>query len=703
VKVEILAPAGGKESVEAAVRCGADAVYLGTKVLNARRNAANFDEGSLEETVKYCHERGVKVHLTVNTLIYDSEIPQAEGVIREACQAGVDAVIVQDMGVAAICKRLCPELPMHASTQMAVHNLEGALQAQEQGFSRIVLAREMGKEEIRRVAENCTAETEVFVHGALCMCVSGQCYLSAVIGERSGNRGLCAQPCRLPHKVCGSKGTEYALSLKDLCLIPHMEELESLGVTSLKIEGRMKRPEYVAAAVTACRIARDGGSPDLEQLRAVFSRSGFTDGYFTGNLGSHMFGIRQKEDVAAAQGVLGELAALYRKETQRVPVTFDFSMGGGKPAILTCRDEQERTVSVAGAVPEVAVSKPTTQESVEKSLSKTGSTPYISQEINCQIEGNLMLPVSALNAMRREALEKLSELRRGSVSYSIRDVEIEKSFGKKKQELSPMLRGRFNSLRGLTQDIVSPLAEIVLPLADVFNTFNSLMLKTVKKDKIAVEIPRILFQNTGEVSRMLNAVREFGIHRAVCSNIGAVYMAKKAGFEITGGWALNISNSLALREYRDMGLSEAELSIELSAARIRQMGDFLPYGMVSYGYLPLMVFRNCPVKNAMGCKNCGKKFRTIKDRTGAEFFADCEPGRECSQLFNGTPLYLADRLNEFSGVSWHTLYFTKESLEEIRKVVHAYQNGLSWEESGLSSRPGAHGEFTRGLYYRNVL
>ena len=314
-----------------------------------------------------------------------------------------------------------------------------------------------------------------------------------------------------------------------------------------------------------------------------------------------------------------------------------------------------------------------------------------------------MLPVSALNAMRREVLEKLSGLRSQPVSYSVRDVKIEKSFSKKTADFSPMLRGRFHSLEGLTQDIVSQLDEVVLPLVDVFNTFNSSMLKTAKKDRIAVEIPRILFQNTEGVSKMLEAVRGLGICKAVCSNIGAVYLAKKAGFEISGGWALNITNSLALREYREMGLSEAELSMELSAAKIRQMGDFLPYGMVSYGYLPLMIFRNCPVKNAMGCKNCGKKFRTIKDRTGAEFFADCETGGQCSQLFNGTPLYLADRLNEFSGVSWHTLYFTRESPEEIQKVIRAYQKGLSWEESGLSGSHSSHGEFTRGLYYRNVL
>lgn len=706
MKAEILAPAGGRESVEAAVRCGADAVYLGTKILNARRNAANFDDQTLEETVLYCHERDVKVHLTVNTLMYDSEIPLAASVIEEACRAGVDAVIVQDMGVASLCRRICPELPMHASTQMAIHNLEGAIQARELGFSRVVLAREMSREEIRRVTENSHIETEVFVHGALCMCVSGQCYLSTMIGERSGNRGLCAQPCRLPHQVYADRrcGSEYALSLKDMCLIPHIKELEALGVASLKIEGRMKRPEYVAAAVTACCAARDGRQPDLEQLRAVFSRSGFTDGYFTENLGPQMFGIRQKEDVAAAQGVLGELAALYRKEAQRVPVTFYFEMEKDKPALLVCRDKQGNSVSVAGAVPETAINRPTTKESVEKSLGKTGSTPYFPSKIECHLSENQMLPASALNAMRREALERLSELRRRPAPYSVRSSEIEKSFPRKHTEYSPALRGRFQSLDGLTQDIASSLEQMVLPLVDVFNAFNNPMLKSMDKEKIAVEIPRILFRGTKKVEKMLKDIKEFGVHRAVASNIGAIALAKEAGMEITGGWALNISNSLALKEYREIGLSEAELSIELSATRIRQIGDFLPCGMVSYGHLPLMIFRNCPVKNAVGCKSCQKGHRAVRDRTGAEFFVDCEAGGGCSQLFNGTPLYLADRLNEFSGVSWHTLYFTKESPEEIKKVIRAYQEKLSWEEAGLSScERSLHGEFTRGLYYRNVL
>ena len=469
----------------------------------------------------------------------------------------------------------------------------------------------------------------------------------------------------------------------------------------------MKRPEYVAAAVTACVTARGGGTPDLEQLQAVFSRGGFTDGYFTGKLGPRMFGIRQKEDVAAAQGVLGELAALYRRETQRVPVSFRFEMQRGKPALLTCRDEQGRSAAVSGAVPEEALSRPTTGEAVEKSLNKTGSTPYRVERTELAIDEGLMLPVSALNAMRREALEKLSELRGNSVSYTVRKAEIGQlsPVGGPEAAPIPQWRGRFHALEGLTQDIVAPLDRVVLPLVDVFNAFNNRMLKSIPLEKIEVEIPRILFEGGENVGKMLKEVRNYGIRRAVVSNIGAVRLAKEAGMELTGGWALNLFNPLALQEYRAMGLSEGEVSIELSAARIRRLAQSgaLPCGMVSYGYLPLMIFRSCPVKNAMGCKKCGKQFRRVTDRTGAEFFVDCEPGGQCSCLYNGTPLYLADRLGDFAGVSWHTLYFTRESPEEIKRVIEAYQKGLPWEETGLTGGKNAHGAFTRGLYFRSVM
>jgi len=315
--IEILAPAGGQEQLIAAVRSGADAVYLGTRSFNARRNAENFDGESLSEAVKYCHGRGVRVHATVNTLVKDAELQSLYKEIEMLAAFGIDAVIVQDLAVAELFQRHCPSMPLHASTQMVIHNLEGALAAEELGFSRVVLARELTIEEIRKICSGTKIQIETFVHGALCMSISGQCYLSSILGERSGNRGLCAQPCRLGFK---SGSRDYALSLKDMSHISHIGELMEAGVSSLKIEGRMKRPEYVAAAVSACREAVSGKAADLTDLQAVFSRSGFTDGYITGKRNLEMFGHRTREDVEASKTVLGKIASSYRNELSRIPV-----------------------------------------------------------------------------------------------------------------------------------------------------------------------------------------------------------------------------------------------------------------------------------------------------------------------------------------------------------------------------------------------
>ena len=294
---EILAPAGGKEQLLAAVRAGADAVYLGARNFNARRGAANFEENELFEAVAYCHARNVKVHVTLNTLVTDSELPDLLEEIKYVAKSGADAVIVQDLATAKLVREHCPDIAMHASTQMTIHNLAGAVAAKELGFSRIVLSRELSLNEIKTIAAGTDAELEVFVHGALCMCMSGACYLSSMIGSRSGNRGLCAQPCRLPFHIDGGTGTD--LSLKDLSLVEYLSELSDMGIASFKIEGRMKRPEYVSAAVIACRESLDGAYTQQRrnELQSLFSRSGFTDGYYISSLGRNMFGKREKENV----------------------------------------------------------------------------------------------------------------------------------------------------------------------------------------------------------------------------------------------------------------------------------------------------------------------------------------------------------------------------------------------------------------------
>ena len=402
-----MAPVGGEEQLRAALRCGADAVYFGLQNFNARRNADNFNGENLKETVRKCHEHSCRVYITINTLVFDDELEDVYKAVDTAAEAGADALIIQDFAVAAYAKSRYPDLKRFASTQMAVHNSEGVKALLKWGFDRVVLARELSLKEIKSIIKETGAETEVFIHGAHCMSLSGNCYLSSMIGGRSGNRGLCAQPCRLDCSVCGR---DHALSLKDMSYMDHIKELAEAGVASLKIEGRMKRAEYVAAAVTACRNARDGKSYDLESLRSVFSRSGFTDGYLTGRRTLDMFGYRTKEDVVAAADVLKDLSRLYEKENPTVPVDMFLKVRRDEPVSLTVSDGNIWVVC-EGEKPQIAKTQPMTKESAEKNLSKLGGTVYYLGSYDADIEEGLMMPVSSLNELRRNAVSKLTEER----------------------------------------------------------------------------------------------------------------------------------------------------------------------------------------------------------------------------------------------------------------------------------------------------
>ena len=364
--LEVLSPAGSSDALVAAVQNGADAVYLGYGSFNARMNAKNFTSEQLRQSVSYCHIRGVKVYLTLNTLVLDRELKAAAQVVLDAKNAGVDAILVQDLGVLQMVRQVAPDMPIHASTQMSVHNLEGVLKAAEMGVSRVVLARELSRSQIAAICQASPIELEVFVHGALCMCHSGQCYMSAMIGRRSGNRGQCAQPCRMSYGFDRSEN-RYPLRLKDNCLVSYLRDLERMGVACVKIEGRMKRAEYVAITT---RIYKDAaqGKPVTDQqiktLRKVFSRQGFTDGYYKGKIGADMFGTRQDEEqdrklFAAAR------ATYEHSETQRVTVAMEMSVRYGYPTTLTAIDKDGNWAQVQGDMPELAVSRPLDQAALE--------------------------------------------------------------------------------------------------------------------------------------------------------------------------------------------------------------------------------------------------------------------------------------------------------------------------------------------------
>ena len=687
---EILAPAGSFDSLIAAVQCGADAVYLGGKGMNARRSAGNFDAEELRRAVEYCHLRDVKVYQTINIVMFQHETDEAIDTIRQAAEAGVDAVLTQDLAIARMVRECAPSLPIHASTQMSIHNIEGVRLCEELGFSRAVLARELTAGEIAAICAATPLEIEVFVHGALCMSVSGQCYLSSMIGGRSGNRGLCAQPCRLPFSADG--GGEYALSLKDLSLADRIGELTRMGVASLKIEGRMKRPEYVAAAVTAVRRAREGEPVDFETLRSIFSRSGFTKGYFDGKIDREMFGRRQKEDVTSAAGVLGELEKLYAKENPLVPVTMGFTAGAGEAVVLTVRDRDGHAVTVTGEAPLLAEKKPTDADRARQNLAKTGGTPYYAEVIDCTIGPGLLVPASALNALRREALEELTARRSAVEPHPFTD-RVPRLADAPADRRKPKLRARVSAGQ-LTRRLAGYCNEFQVPLEEAEDVLAS---GFVRPDQVIVEIPRILFDGAPKALELLRRAGELGVRRAWCGNLGAVTLAREAGLLPEGGYSLNVTNAYALRECARLGLGACELSFELDLGEARRLDGGLAKGILAYGYLPLMALRNCPIQAAKGCRAC-RGYESLIDRKGVAFTVDCGAHdgrrREVSDLYNSVPLWLADRPEELRGFDFITLYFTRETPEVCERVAAAY-----------AGEPGAYQPEarTRGLYYREVL
>ena len=682
-KVEVLAPAGSAESVKAAVRCGADAVYMGTKSFNARAKADNFSFEELKETVDYCHSHSVDVHITMNTLISDIEIPQAKSTLERICETGADALILQDLGIGQFVRKTCEGIDMHASTQMSVQTLSGVKLLKELGFRRAVLPRELSKEEIRYIAENTDMEIECFVHGALCMCVSGQCYMSSMFGARSGNRGLCAQPCRLPFKADGSEG--YDLSLKDLSLVENVNDLADMGVVSLKIEGRMKRPEYVAAAVTSVVNSLKGEKDDEldRKLRAVFSRSGFTKGYFEGKLGKDMFGTRGKEDVTAAtNSVLGELSRLYDKETPLIPVSFCLTVAENEPVSLSA-SANGKTVFVSDEyIPEKALNKPLTKENLTERVSKCGGTQFFAESVEVDLDDGLIVPASVINNLRREALQKLTEQLSVVKEKNFTDVNVKIPEYKTEKPLKFNIR-------------VANLVQIPHNLQNVENLYIPIdcdenLVKKVKNlpVNVGVEVPRGIFGNENKVKELLKMHKECGINTAYCSTLDALAIARELQFEIHTGFSMNVFNSLSVGVLESLGVKSITLSPELTVSRISKIGGRAERGIIGYGRLPLMLTRNCPVRNGKNCAEC-KSDSYLTDRMGMKFPVMCKMG--ASEILNSQPIYMGDRLDEIKNADFITFYFTKEKREMCEAILDAYRKGK-----------GVKGGFTRGLYYREV-
>lgn len=676
---EVLAPVGSPESLQAAVRSGADAVYIGAKQFSARRNADNFDDNDIRETVRYCHIRGVKVYLALNIMIKQSELQAAFDVALNAYKCGVDALIITDLGLASLIHKHIPKLELHASTQMTIHSPSALKTLKNLGFSRVVVSREMSKTELEdfcKAANEIGIEVEVFVHGALCMSVSGQCLLSSVLGARSGNRGLCAGPCRLPFKADG--GTGYDLSLKDLCLYEYINELKDMGVASLKIEGRMKRPEYVSAATAACRQAVDKGFIDdklFKTLQDVFSRSGFTDGYYKSTLGRDMFGIRTKDDVVAAGDTYAYLHELYRAERQSIAVKMIAEISGDKPMLLTVADGKN-TVKVSGDIPQPAKNKAAEKQSVIDSLTKLGNTPYFCDDINVTLGNGLFVAASTLNALRRDAIEQLdnnrAELNLGE--YSLPSISTNGNLKGKKRFIA-----RFSNVGQIPENLCG-IDTVILPYECDIPSIDGV--------NVIAELPRYIGDER-MVEKRLKVLKAQGIDTVFCGNLSAVTLAKNLGFNVIGNWGLNVNNSYSIDVLEKIGVDGVMLSAEIELKDIEKIGADIPLGVFGFGRLPLMLTRNCPVKNGKTCAECNKN-ATLIDRKGIEFPVVCRAGY--SEVLNSAPLYMGDRLSEIPDIDFLVLYFTNETQDEVSKIIDMYNH---------ASRPT--GDYTRNLYYRDLI
>ena len=685
--IEILAPVGSEEMLHAAVFSGADAVYLGFSGFNARTGAGNFDADSLKEAVRFCHARGVKVHVALNTTVYGGELASLCDAIRAVAASGADAVICQDLAVATLIGKIAPQLPRHGSTQMSVHTLQGALELKELGFTRVVLARELSLPEVEQITRHCGIETECFVHGALCMCVSGQCYLSAFLGGRSGNRGSCAGPCRLPFEANalpeGKPGRLHHLSLKDNSVIDKLDQLQAIGVASAKIEGRLRTPEYVAAAVSACLAGREGRAYDRDLLKNAFSRSGFTSGYLDGKIDGTMFGVRSEADAELTKKTLPALRELYRRERSRVPVRMKLEIEEGGEKLTVTDADGNKAFAYGDFEPQPARADPT--ESLKRSLAKTGGTPFAAENIEVEMdEGPWFVPGGTVNELRREALDALLKKREVLRPWPVQDVELEPL---PQRTLPPhrTLRARFERWDQVPEQALSGVEYLILPIAQADRVPREWRGKTL------LELPRVMFGKLEEdTARRVAATQDAGFAGYEVSNIAHLRLCR--GLPMSGGFGLNVTNQVAAQFYADNGLGSVLILPETKDSDISTIapthaGKPVPTGVLVYGHMPLMVTRACPLQNIHDCAHCDKTGE-LTDRKAKKFPVRC--GLGVRTIYNPVPIYMGDKPGALT-VDYGVAYFTLENREEAAKILEMIRTHAPFE-----------GDFTRGLYFKGT-
>ena len=657
---ELLSPAGSLLSLKAAIDGGADAIYIGSTAFNARMKAKNFDENDLRAGIELAHEYGVKIYIAANTLILDRELDEYLRAAERAYLLSADAMIIADIGAASEVKKRVP-IELHASTQLSSHNVEAAKRLYEAGFSRVVLAREMPKDDIERFCKESPIESEVFVHGALCVCHSGQCLFSSIVGGRSGNRGECAQPCRLPYKNRNGKGESYPLSLKDLSLAEHITELCEMGVDSFKIEGRMKSPEYVRDVTARWRELIDAGrnadKRDMEYFANVFGRGGHTDAYFVRRIDSKMLGVRSEADKKESANLKP-----FENITRRIPIELITKVKRGEPIKLTAR-VGERAVTVYGATPEDARTAPISEETLHRNLSKLGDTVYTLKSLTVELDGGLMLPISSINALRRAAIAKLrEETERSKSDFS----KAEKSFPV--QERKRVRSAVFYQPENIPRKAKDFFDHIYVPLerySDFANTGYGVML------------PEVIFDSErADVEELLRTAYQNGARDALVGNVGHVELAKKCGFTVHGDMRLNVFNNSSAAYFEGLGVEDLVLSPELTLRQIRDIGG--RSSVCVYGRLPLMITEKCVGRELGSCEACESGKARLTDRRGFEFSVLRRYGHR-SAILNSMPTYMADRraeLRDARAFAEHYI-FTVENKNGIEAVIRAYESAIA--------------------------
>ncbi|MBQ7573744.1 MAG: U32 family peptidase [Clostridia bacterium] len=682
-EIELLAPAGNTLSLHAAVQSGADAVYIGGPMFNARQSAQNFSIDRIKQEADYCHLYGVDLHIAVNTLMKEREIGRLLDYVYQLNDAGVDALIVQDLGAVELIKKACPELPIHASTQMTVTSYEGVRYLEDMGVDRVVLARELSADEISNIVQRANAEIEVFVHGAICMCYSGQCLMSSIIGGRSANRGRCAQPCRLLYTLTDNTSTNieaYALSPKDMALIDELKTLKEIGVASLKIEGRLKRPEYVSAVTGIYRKYLDYPSKvskeDYKELKDAFSRSGFTKGYFKAQLGADMMSHKTPGNVSG--NVFSPDATERAKDganIRKIPIYMSAELKKNEPLALTVYDEDGYSVSVSGAqIPEPAINRAMDSDRLKEQLMKLGNTPFATEHIDISVDDGITVPVKEINALRRDAVDKLisSRTRREGREKVLIDIKKENN---KDKNTTPQLVAQCYSYDSYK-------ACVDLGIDTVY--INREMSKNADKNAVIKASPIYRYEDIKNESVLV-------------SSPAAAYAYR--GKKLYGDFRLNVYNSYTADIFSDF--ERVTISPELNLHEIREVinNTKAKTEVIGYGRLELMIMKNCPIKALSKCQN-HRQIYSLKDRKGEQFpiicTSDCTP-----ILLNSKPLFMADKMGDLLslGADAIRLVFTVEDAQTVRRIVNAYKRALAGEKVENIFKENS---FTRGHFYRGV-